>query len=55
MVVDLDDEHRGCSIRSKPRRTEELEFNLEDAFIEYTSGPRRGLPIFSTEEEVAHV
>jgi ABC-2 type transport system ATP-binding protein len=30
-----------------PRRVEEVELNLEDAFIEYTRGPRRSLPLFS--------
>ena len=30
-----------------PRRIEEVELNLEDAFIEYTRGPRRSLPLFS--------
>jgi ABC-2 type transport system ATP-binding protein len=30
-----------------PRRVEIVELNLEDAFIEYTRGPRRALPIFS--------
>jgi ABC-2 type transport system ATP-binding protein len=30
-----------------PRRIEIVELNLEDAFIEYTRGPRRSLPIFS--------
>jgi ABC-2 type transport system ATP-binding protein len=29
-----------------PRRMEVLELNLEDAFIEYTRGPRRALPAF---------
>jgi ABC-2 type transport system ATP-binding protein len=29
-----------------PRRLEVLELNLEDAFIEYTRGPRRSLPVF---------
>ncbi len=28
-----------------PRRIEVLELNLEDAFIEYTRGPRRALPV----------
>lgn len=32
-----------------PRRVEEIELNLEDAFIEYTRGPRRSLPLFSGE------
>jgi hypothetical protein len=26
-----------------------IELNLEDAFIEYTRGPRRSLPSFNTE------
>jgi ABC-2 type transport system ATP-binding protein len=30
-----------------PQRIEEVELNLEDAFIEYTRGPRRSLPLFS--------
>ncbi|HWG43197.1 MAG TPA: ABC transporter ATP-binding protein [Gemmataceae bacterium] len=30
-----------------PRRVEVVELNLEDAFIEYTRGPRRSLPIFA--------
>ena len=29
-----------------PRRVEVQELNLEDAFIEYTRGPRRSLPLF---------
>jgi ABC-2 type transport system ATP-binding protein len=29
-----------------PRRVEVAELNLEDAFIEYTRGPRRSLPVF---------
>lgn len=29
-----------------PRRVEVIELNLEDAFIEYTRGPRRALPVF---------
>jgi ABC-2 type transport system ATP-binding protein len=30
----------------EPRRLEVQELNLEDAFIEYTRGPRRSLPLF---------
>jgi ABC-2 type transport system ATP-binding protein len=30
-----------------PRHIEVVELNLEDAFIEYTRGPRRSLPLFS--------
>jgi ABC-2 type transport system ATP-binding protein len=29
-----------------PRKIEVIELNLEDAFIEYTRGPRRALPVF---------
>jgi ABC-2 type transport system ATP-binding protein len=32
-----------------PRRIELVELNLEDAFIEYTRGPRRSLPLFFQE------
>jgi ABC-2 type transport system ATP-binding protein len=32
-----------------PRRIEVLDLNLEDAFIEYTRGPRRALPVFFAE------
>lgn len=31
----------------QPIRIEVVELNLEDAFIEYTRGPRRALPVFS--------
>jgi ABC-2 type transport system ATP-binding protein len=31
---------------SQPRHVEVMELNLEDAFIEYTRGPRRSLPLF---------
>ena len=30
---------------------EVLDLNLEDAFIEYTRGPRRSLPLLATELE----
>ena len=47
VVVGFDERaSSSCSSRSMPRRIEVIEFNLEDAFIEYTRGPRRGLPIF---------
>ena len=47
-------EHRRLFESLDPRGIEVIEFNLEDAFIEYTRGPRRSLPIFA-EEEVPHV
>ena len=55
VIVSPDEEHQQLYDSLKPRRVEEVGFNLEDAFIEYTTGPRRGLPVFSAEEEVAHV
>ena len=33
----------------QPAAIEVIDFNLEDAFIEYTRGPRRSLPIFVEE------
>jgi ABC-2 type transport system ATP-binding protein len=33
----------------QPRSLEVIELNLEDAFIEYTRGPRRALPILAGE------
>ncbi|MFO0842782.1 MAG: ABC transporter ATP-binding protein [Gemmataceae bacterium] len=38
-----------------PRRVEVVELNLEDAFIEYTRGPRRSLPVFSGGQSDASV
>jgi ABC-2 type transport system ATP-binding protein len=55
VVVDYNGEHRLLFDALKPRRVEEIEFNLEDAFIEYTRGPRRSLPIFAGEEEPGNV
>jgi ABC-2 type transport system ATP-binding protein len=55
VVVELNGEHRLLFDSLKPREVEIIEFNLEDAFIEYTRGPRRSMPIFATEEEVSHV
>ena len=41
VVVGFDEEHRQLLAALGPRRTEVIDFNLEDAFIEYTRGPRR--------------
>jgi ABC-2 type transport system ATP-binding protein len=54
VVVGLGDRHRELFASLGAREVEVVEFNLEDAFIEYTRGPRRSLPIFA-EEEVSHV
>jgi ABC-2 type transport system ATP-binding protein len=57
VLVDFNGEHGLLfdSFQPRPRVVEVLDFNLEDAFIEYTRGPHRSLPVFSTEEEVQHV
>jgi ABC-2 type transport system ATP-binding protein len=42
------DPHQRAAIESlRPRSVEVMDLNLEDAFIEYTRGPRRPLPLFS--------
>jgi ABC-2 type transport system ATP-binding protein len=49
VLVGYDDEQREAVEALKPLSIEVLDLNLEDAFIEYTRGPRRSLPIFATE------
>ena len=51
VVVGFGDRHRQLFEVLHPRSIEVIDFNLEDAFIEYTRGPRRSLPIFVQEEE----
>jgi ABC-2 type transport system ATP-binding protein len=53
VVVNYNGEHRQLFDSLHARRVEVLDFNLEDAFIEYTRGPRRALPIFVGEESDA--
>jgi ABC-2 type transport system ATP-binding protein len=55
VVVGFNEGHRQSFESLHPRGVEVIDFNLEDAFIEYTRGPRRSLPIFATDEEVANV
>ena len=54
VLVGFTNEHQKLFEPLHPTEIEVLDFNLEDAFIEYTRGPRRSLPIFAT-EEVTHV
>jgi len=54
VVVGFGDAHRAMFESLGSRGLEVIDFNLEDAFIEYTRGPRRSLPIFA-EEEGEHV
>jgi ABC-2 type transport system ATP-binding protein len=49
VLVGYDDAQREAVERLEPRSIEILELNLEDAFIEYTRGQRRSLPLFATE------
>jgi ABC-2 type transport system ATP-binding protein len=49
IIVGYSDEHRRAAESLGPRTIDVIELNLEDAFIEYTRGPRRGLPIFTGE------
>jgi ABC-2 type transport system ATP-binding protein len=49
VLVGYDDAQREAVERLEPRSIEVLELNLEDAFIEYTRGQRRSLPLFTTE------
>jgi ABC-2 type transport system ATP-binding protein len=49
VLVGYSDEHRQMAESLNPRSLEVIELNLEDAFIEYTRGPRRALPILAGE------
>ncbi|HVA47674.1 MAG TPA: ABC transporter ATP-binding protein [Pirellulales bacterium] len=49
VVVGFGDEQRQVCESLEPRAIDVLELNLEDAFIEYTRGPRRSLPVFASE------
>lgn len=49
IIVGYNDDHRRAAESLAPRTIDVMELNLEDAFIEYTRGPRRGLPIFMGE------
>ena len=51
IVVRPGDHHWEQIERLTPRSHEVIDLNLEDAFIEYTRGPRRALPVFGGEPE----
>jgi len=50
IVVDYSEQHQQLVESLEPRTIEVVDLNLEEAFIEYTRGPRRRLPIFAGEE-----
>jgi ABC-2 type transport system ATP-binding protein len=49
IIVGYNEVHLRAAEALAPRAIDVMELNLEDAFIEYTRGPRRGLPIFTKE------
>lgn len=49
IVVGYGDAQRQACEALEPRAIDVIEMNLEDAFIEYTRGPRRELPEFAAE------
>jgi ABC-2 type transport system ATP-binding protein len=53
VLVGYDDAQREAVEALGPLSVEVLDLNLEDAFIEYTRGPRRSLPLFAMELEDA--
>lgn len=50
VLVGYRDEHRQLAESLSPRSVEVVELNLEEAFIEYTRGRKRSLPIFAGEQ-----
>jgi ABC-2 type transport system ATP-binding protein len=50
VVVGYGKRHEQLMESLEPRASEVLELNLEDAFIEYTRGPRRSLPLLAVEK-----
>jgi ABC-2 type transport system ATP-binding protein len=49
VIANYGDAHRVAAEELQPLSIDTLELNLEDAFIEYTRGPRRSLPVFDGE------
>jgi len=50
VLVGYDDAQRQAVEALSPRSIEVVDLNLEEAFIEYTRGKKRSLPLFATEE-----
>ncbi len=51
VIVGFGDSHREqfAALTPQPKSIEVVELNLEDAFIEYTRGSRRAMPVFASE------
>jgi len=54
VVMGFNGRHQKLVESLSPRTVEVIDLNLEDAFIEYTRGPRRSLPIFAGGETHAN-
>jgi ABC-2 type transport system ATP-binding protein len=50
VTVQFDALGREIAQSLEPTSIELVDLNLEDAFIEYTRGPKRSLPLFTTEQ-----
>ena len=50
VLVGYDDAQRLAVEALEPRNIQVVDLNLEEAFIEYTRGRRRSLPLFEMEE-----
>ena len=50
VLVGYDDEQRSAVEALDPKGIEVIDLNLEEAFVEYTRGRRRSLPLFAKEE-----
>lgn len=51
VVIGFDDRQREVVESLSPLDVEVVELNLEEAFIEYTRGPKRSLPVFVGEAD----
>jgi ABC-2 type transport system ATP-binding protein len=53
VIANFSDEHRRAAEAQEALSIDVLELPLEDAFVEYTRGPKRSLPIFWRESDVS--
>ncbi len=54
VVMDFDDQHQALAEALRPRSLQVMELSLEDAFVNYTRGRRRSLPVFARLGETAN-
>jgi ABC-2 type transport system ATP-binding protein len=53
VVIGYGQRHEQIVESLSPLSVDVMELNLEDAFIEYTRGQRRGLPLLAVERQLA--